>query len=227
MSLLLFFSGFPLVLIPLLGPWFRIPNTLIHEMGHALVALMFRGEVLEIQLKPNAAGLAKTKGSGFVSFLVALAGYPLAAVFAMLSVRWSFEDHSYLLLYAFVIAALIALMLWLRDAVSILIALILIVTSFSLAWFGGAQWVKIFGYVLAGWISAASLFSSWIVLRMSFTQAAKSGDAIVLKELSKIPAWFWGVFFMLGSLYAFLCSLRYIPCVNRIYAWFMEAMSMV
>ena len=42
--------AFLLPKVPVVGKFFNIINTLIHELGHALMALLFEGKVVRIEI---------------------------------------------------------------------------------------------------------------------------------------------------------------------------------
>ena len=80
--LLLIFVVVALILprIPVVGKFFNIINTALHELGHALMALLTGGEVRKIELFNDTSGTTTTVSKNkFASVLVSLAGYPFAA----------------------------------------------------------------------------------------------------------------------------------------------------
>jgi hypothetical protein len=71
--------------IPYVGKYLRVVNTLIHESGHAIAALVSSGEVYKVELFSDTSGTAVTKTKGKLSqFLVAIAGYPFGSAVAFL-----------------------------------------------------------------------------------------------------------------------------------------------
>ena len=75
--------AFLLPRLPVVGKFFNIINTLIHELGHALMSLLLHGKVMKIQIFQDTSGVTTTKSdSKFKSTLVSLAGYPFASVMA-------------------------------------------------------------------------------------------------------------------------------------------------
>ncbi|HEY2421185.1 MAG TPA: M50 family metallopeptidase, partial [Neobacillus sp.] len=77
--------AFLLIKIPFIGNYVGIINTLIHESGHALVAL-FGGHVETISLFMNSEGVTMSSQSTWVgSFFTSLAGYMFSSFMAFLS----------------------------------------------------------------------------------------------------------------------------------------------
>ncbi|MDQ0976432.1 tellurite resistance protein TehA-like permease [Neobacillus niacini] len=74
--------AFFLMQIPIIGDYFRIINTLIHESGHAFMAL-FGGNVESIALYMNADGVTQeTQSIWIIDFITCAAGYTIASLMA-------------------------------------------------------------------------------------------------------------------------------------------------
>ena len=56
-----FAAGILITRLPFVGKFFRITNTLIHESGHAIMALLTSGNVVSIDLMSDTSGTATTK----------------------------------------------------------------------------------------------------------------------------------------------------------------------
>ncbi|MGZ4161312.1 MAG: M50 family metallopeptidase, partial [Neobacillus sp.] len=77
--------AFILIQVPIVGNYVEIINTLIHESGHALVAL-FGGNVETISLFMNSEGVTLSSQSTWIgSFFTSLAGYIFSSFMAFLS----------------------------------------------------------------------------------------------------------------------------------------------
>ena len=85
--LIYWFAGLALVLprIPVIGKWFNLINTAIHELGHALMTLIFEGSVRKIELFNDASGTTTTSTkTKFGGLLVALIGIHFLPLFPIL-----------------------------------------------------------------------------------------------------------------------------------------------
>ncbi|HPT04353.1 MAG TPA: M50 family metallopeptidase, partial [Bacteroidales bacterium] len=68
---------------PVIGKYFRVVNTMIHESGHALMTLFTSGSILKVELFSSTEGDTVTKSSSrFCQMLIALAGYPFSSAAA-------------------------------------------------------------------------------------------------------------------------------------------------
>ncbi|WP_420490991.1 M50 family metallopeptidase [Neobacillus drentensis] len=75
--------AFVLIHIPILGGYFRIINTVIHESGHAFIAL-FGGNVESISLFMNGDGVTHgTQSIWIIDFITCAAGYLISSFMAM------------------------------------------------------------------------------------------------------------------------------------------------
>ena len=67
--------------IPLIGKFFKVINTVIHELGHAIVSLLLSGKVQKIELFSSSEGVTVTQCSRpWKAFFISLSGYPFASV---------------------------------------------------------------------------------------------------------------------------------------------------
>lgn len=192
----LFVLGFVLPRVPVIGKFFNIINTALHEFGHALMALLTGGQVRNIELFRDTSGTTTTQSSNrFTATLVSLAGYPFAASMAWLSF-YLIQNGVYRgLVLALSVLFLLMLILWIRN------------------WYG-AIWVILFcalnGYLVyldnptyLGWaalfyavmILTESISSTLVVLFLSLKNPKQAGDATNLAKHTKIPALLWGLVF--------------------------------
>jgi len=199
---LILINAFVVTKIPVIGKYFRVIDTLIHESGHALVALLTSGKVLKIELFQNTSGTTLTQSKSKVSqFFTALAGYPFAsAVSYILFYLIKSENYSWVFI-TFSAFTLLSLILWVRNWYGI----------FWLITFGGLivlfyylkQDLYIFCFTL--FVSAILLFDSAIkcfqLVYLSFTKPKDAGDAANLKKLTHIPAFLWTLLFLSISIF--------------------------
>jgi len=186
--------------IPFVGKFLRIINTLIHESGHALLALLTRGEVYEIELFGDRSGAATVKTKGKLSFfLVSLAGYVVGSAFAYLMFYLISLGKYDMVIYVVVIIALLDLTFLIRNTYGlfwiIIFIVLLILARFYLNDF--------FKFVFTAWISAVMLFeafySSVELVIIASRKPKSAGDAAMLAKTTGIPALIWAVFFVLLS----------------------------
>ena len=195
--LLYWFAGFALVLprIPVIGKWFNLINTAIHELGHALMALILEGSVKKIELFNDASGTTTTTTTKFGGFLVAIVGYPFSSfisyfIFYLLSVGY---DKGFLI--GISILFLFMLLLWVRNIYGAIWIIAFCAINGYLIYLSNAKYIQIAALLYAVFIAVDALFSALTVLYLSFKQKDKAGDATLLKKITGIPAFIWGLIF--------------------------------
>jgi hypothetical protein len=196
---------------PLVYP-IKIFVVFLHELGHALAALLTGGQVVSIQIFPDEGGLTATRGgwplvilsAGYVGSLL-LGGVLLYLSSRRIRTRW--------LLVA--LGALLALstVLFLRNVFAILYGLLAAAALFFCA-YRFAPEVNL--YVIR-FIAVASCLYALLDMRSDlFTSTpAAAGvvtDAVALSQLTGIPALVWSVLWLVISLiaagYFFMASIR-------------------
>jgi len=200
--LIYWFAGLALVLprIPVIGKWFNLINTAIHELGHALMALILEGSVKKIELFNDASGTTTTSTKTKIgSFLVAIAGYPFSSlisyfIFYLLSVGY---DKGFLI--GISILFLFMLLLWVRNIYGAIWIIAFCAINGTLIYFNNAAYIQTAALLYAVFIAVDALFSAITVLFLSVKQKDKAGDATLLKKITGIPAFIWGVLFAAGA----------------------------
>ena len=202
------FAGLALLLprIPVIGKWFNIINTAIHELGHALMALILEGSVKKIELFNDATGTATTSTkTKFGSILVALAGYPFASlvsyfIFYLLSVGY---NKGFLL--GISILFLFMLIFWIRNIYGAIWVIAFCALNGYLIHINNEKYIQIVTLLYAVFIAVDALYSALTVLFLSIFQKNNVSDATLLKKSTGIPAFIWGLLFAGFSGYVFYC----------------------
>jgi hypothetical protein len=189
--------------IPVLGKYVAVIQTLIHEAGHGLAAILTGGKVKKIHLFANTEGLAFTAHANLFSRIVTtLSGYIFASLFSFFSI-WLITIGAYqTLLFIYVAICLTALVLWIRNIYGFI--WIICASSFFL-WltFYGSMMLKLHSLQLVTCIIfVQSIKSAFIVLHLSIQKPHTAGDATSLAQMTKIfPAFIWGILFFGQALY--------------------------
>ena len=107
--------AFILIQIPFIGDYFRMINTVIHESGHAFMAL-FGGNIESISLFMNADGVTHgTQSIWVIDFITCIAGYTISSFMAYVSF-WLIKRKKYTLFIDLLLGLLlINLILWVRN----------------------------------------------------------------------------------------------------------------
>jgi len=124
--------------IPYVGKYFRVVNTLIHESGHAVAALIFSGEVYNVELFSDRSGTTLTKRakSRGGRFLISFSGYPFGSAVAYGLYYLLSIDKSNMVLYALACIAILNLMFYVRNSCGIFWLVTFTALIFIINYFG-------------------------------------------------------------------------------------------
>jgi hypothetical protein len=183
-----------IIRIPLIGKYFRTVNTLLHESGHAIAAILSSGEVINIELSSDTSGSAYTKsGSGIKAMFVSFSGYPFAAAFSglllALAVNYQFKWVFYILLTI----ALLNLTLFVRNTYGIAWLLTFSGLILFTFWIGNTTLSYVFALAVSLISLSESVFSTLVILYLGFSRPRKAGDVTNLAKISRVPAVIWAL----------------------------------
>ena len=195
--------------IPYIGKYFRVTNTLIHESGHALAALLMSGEIYSVELFGDTSGTAVTKTHGkFSQFLVSIAGYPFGSALAFLLFYIISIDHNRIVLYILACFSLLNLMFLVRNTYGIFWIVTFTIIIFVVNFYAGDFLQFTFSAWLAGIILFEALYSSIELVMIAKKKPKAAGDAANLARLTHIPALVWAVLFVAQSGYFIYLTIR-------------------
>lgn len=209
-----FLYSLPLVVllvnrIPYIGKFFRIINTLIHESGHALMAMLTSGEVFDVELFSNRAGqiTTKTKNS-FSRFLVSVSGYIFGSAFAWFSLWLINSGRIDWVLYLLTSIAVINLAFFVRNTYGIFWLILFSLMLILVIVYGDSD----LKYYITMWLAATmlfeSLYSSFELLVISYKKPKSAGDAANLQTLTGIHATFWAICFLMQAAFFVYLSVK-------------------
>ena len=188
--------------IPVVGKFFNIINTGLHELGHALMALMLDGEVHKIELFKDTSGTTVTQTKyKWEAVLVSLAGYPFAASAGWLSFYLIQRGAATGLLIGLTVLFVIMLLLWIRNWYGALWVLLFTAINALLIYYQNPQYVEYAAKFYAVMILTESVVSSFVLLVLSFKDSSKAGDATNLENVTHIPAAIWSLLFLAYTLW--------------------------
>lgn len=188
--------------LPIVGSYVKVVNTVIHESGHALVAL-FGGKVEKISLYMNTEGVTYSRQSTWVGVLfTSLAGYVFSSFMAFLAFWLLGRKHDRIFITILLILIGLNLGLWVRNIYG-LVWLITFAFMFILLLFKGTP--AMINYVLlliASILLVVSVSSAYDIMVISFLHPGSAGDATNLGKLTKVlPEQFWGIFFFVQAIW--------------------------
>jgi hypothetical protein len=188
--------------LPFIGKILRASNTMVHESGHAFMALFTSGKVVSVELFQDTSGAATTFNSNWFSrVLTSLSGYIFSSLSAFILFYLLKQNHPDIILYILLSLGIINLIFWVRNMYGVLwIVGFSGLTSYIL--FNHLEkLIYIEAVIFASVILAESVYTAVLVFILSLKSPENSGDAKNLKESTYVPAFFWGLFFMSQALY--------------------------
>lgn len=188
--------AFLLLRIDKIGPYFRGLNTMFHESGHAVMALLLTGKFSTVDLHADTSGTCKYVQSGWLrDMLINLAGYPFGILAGWAMLYYQHLGKTDWVFYGLAGWLLLNLLFWVRN---------------KFGWF----WILSFGALLGGcwyynnphvtWYflsfsaivnSIEAVYSSLVILWLSADEPGHSGDAANLRSITYVPAIVWGLLF--------------------------------
>ncbi|MEH7352083.1 M50 family metallopeptidase [Neobacillus drentensis] len=197
-----------LIHVPILGNYVKVINTLIHESGHALIALL-GGNVERISLFMNSEGATFSNQSTWIgSFFTSLAGYTFASFMAFLSFLLIRKKKETLLIDILLGFIFLNLIFWVRNPYGIF-WLCSFAVSFLILLIKGSQCLRDrLLLLIAAILLVDSVKSAFEICYLSVLQPQAAGDAANLAQLTIIPAPIWGIFFFLQALLFCFFGLR-------------------
>ncbi|RDY71015.1 M50 family peptidase [Halobacillus trueperi] len=196
--------------LPVVGKYFAILNTMIHESGHSLMALITGGEVRRISLLPNTSGFALTGHTSWIGqVLTSMAGYVFASFFAFVFFFLISRGQYKWMIYILMAFLAINLLFWVRNVYGLFWILTFGAGFLWLLRTGHEQVVQYVLLFLASLVLVESVTSAFEVMWISFVSPGQAGDAANLaKATAFIPAPLWGLAFFVQALYFALLSIK-------------------
>lgn len=202
--------------IPYVGKYFRVFNTLIHEDGHAIMALISRGKAKRIELFADTSGTTITASKHKIShFVTSLAGYPASAGAALLLFFLLNKQDELSLLIAIGVLIILNLILFVRNAYGIIWLITFGALLFGLYYLNNLQAINIAVTFFAGILFWGSLLSPLNLIRISWQTPRQAGDATNLNKLTGIPSLFWSLLFLAFSLFVAWFTIQHFPGVTQ------------
>jgi len=186
-----------MIRIPYAGKFFRVVDTMIHETGHAFMALLTKGEVLSVELFNDTSGVAVTKNQGKLGFfMVSLAGYPFSSLMSYVLFYLLYHQHMMAVTLIFVSIASVNLILWVRNWYGVFwlfsFLLIYLFAYLYLSW----NWMYVINLFFAALLLFDSIIKSVELFFIAIKNSKQSGDAYNLKQITMVPAVFWALIFV-------------------------------
>lgn len=194
--------AFLLLQTPALGKYVSLLNTLIHEAGHAIMALLTGGRVSKIELFANTEGTAWSSNRyWFGRVLTSFAGYPAASLTAFFFLYFTRTGNYPVILGILLGVLLITAVFWIRNLYGIFWVLTFGAAFIGMLWLDNPMLSENVSLFLTAVLSVASITTAFEILILSFKRPMDAGDATNLwRSIVFIPPQIWGLFFFLQAL---------------------------
>lgn len=194
-----------LVAQPTTYRWIRHGVTVVHEAGHALVAVLVGRRLSGIRLHSDTSGLTvsrgRPRGPGMIATL--LAGYPAPALVGVLGAWLLGRGYAVALLWALVLLAAV-MVLFVRNLYGLWVLLVLGVGVAAASWWLPAVVLVWLAYVVAWTLLLAAPRSVVELARQG--RRARGSDVGQLAALTRLPTALWTGVFLLVTLAALVAG---------------------
>ena len=151
--------------VPVIGKFFNIINTAIHEFGHALMALIMQGKVHKIELMRDTSGTTVTQCPTLAgNILVSLAGYPFAAFAGWFFCYLNDVGYQTGLIIGLSILMIIMLIFWIRNWYGLIWIVLFCSLNGWLIYANNQQYINIAAlfYAVEGFLNGHTPFSAML-----------------------------------------------------------------
>lgn len=180
-----------LVLWPATWPRVRIGTTIVHEAGHALVAVLVGRRLQGVRLHADTSGVTLSRGRptgpGMVAML--LAGYLAPAVLG-LGAALLLADGRALLLLGSLVALLLLLLVWVRNGYGLLVVVLVGVGTALVSWYADPR-TQSAAALLVAWLLLLAAPRPLVELLAAGRAGRRGSDPDQLARLTRVPSVLW------------------------------------
>ncbi len=216
---LLFLVAFLVNRLPFVGVFFRTLNTVLHETGHAVGAMITSGEVVKIEINTDTSGLAQTKATGKLGAIITTSmGYPFAALMSSAFLIFTMKGYHMAVAIVMLSIVIIDLMLFVRNTYGIL-WLVLFSTMIMVTFYLGGRAMVMPLMLFTSMMSfTETIASTMVITALSFSKPGKSGDMHNLEKSTGIPAALWSlVNLTVVGIIIYYTIVNYFPSIKMIF----------
>ena len=189
-----------LVLAPATWPRVRLGVTVVHEAGHAVVAVLVGRRLRSIRLHSDTSGLTvsrgKPRGPGMVVMLAA--GYLAPAALGLLAAVLLADGRSVGLLWLLVVLSA-ALILWVRNGYGFVVLVVGGAAVLLVTWYGDGQLQSVAAYLIT-WLLLLAAPRPLVELLGDGRRRGRTSDPDQLAGLTRVPAVVWILLLLAANL---------------------------
>ncbi|GAA2019756.1 M50 family metallopeptidase [Nocardiopsis rhodophaea] len=187
------------------GPWRVARNvvTIVHEGGHALVALLCGRQLSGIRLHSDTSGVTVTRGrpDGVGMVLTVLAGYIAPSIVGLLGILMLAGNRITALLWISILL-LLAMLLLIRNIYGVLSVVGTGLVIFGVSWFTPADVQAAFAYFFTWFLLLAGVRPVFELQAQRRAMPTPQSDADQLDRLTGVPGTAWVFLFGLVNVAA-------------------------
>lgn len=189
-----------LVLAPPTWPRVRLGVTVVHEAGHAVVAVLVGRRLQGIRLHADTSGVTVSRGRPTGPGMVATvaAGYLAPAALGVGAALLLDAGRGVALLWL-VLLLLAALLVWVRNLYGVLILLVAGVGVGLLTWYAAPQLQSVAAYLVA-WLLLLAAPRPVLELVGEGRRRSRASDPDQLARLTRVPAPAWCALMLVANL---------------------------
>jgi hypothetical protein len=179
----------------------RTVVTIAHELGHAIVAVLTGRTLRGVRLHSDTSGVTVSRGKpyGLGMILTTMAGYPAPSALGVGCAALLGYGRLTLMLWL-VVAALVVLLVVIRNLFGLLAVVCTGAVVFVVSWFGTAVQQSAFGFAVAWFLLFGGVRA---VVELQRVQVRGDGsDADQLAALTRVPPLLWVLLFGAATLAA-------------------------
>ena len=177
--------------------YFGLFATLVHELGHAVAAILTGRVVHGIRIRRNHSGDALSSGRGtFGSVVSGVFGYPAPAIVGAAQLWSVFNGYTALALFAGGVVLVLTLLV-IRNAFGAVIVIVSAATS-ALLWFFATPSLQGYALLVIGialLVGAVRALGTVIGVHLWRRDQLSTSDAYLLYRRTGIPSPFWLLLF--------------------------------
>jgi hypothetical protein len=189
-----------LVAAPVTWPRVRLGVTVMHEAGHALVAVLVGRRLQGIRLHSDTSGLTVSRGKPTGPGMVAMmaAGYLAPAAVGVGAALLLAAGRGVAMLWLLLLL-MAALLVWVRNLYGLLTLVVGGVGVGLLTWYGAPEAQSVVAYLIA-WLLLLAAPRPLVELLGTGRTRRRTTDPDQLARLTKVPALVWTLLLLTANL---------------------------
>lgn len=183
------------------GSWprVRLLVTVVHEAGHALVALLVGRRLQGIRLHSDTSGVTVSRGrpTGPGMVVMLAAGYLAPATLGLGAALLLADGRALLLLWSLSLLLLLVL-LWIRNGFGLLVVVVVLAGTVAVTWYADARTQSALALLLA-WLLLLAAPRPLVELLVGGRAGRRGSDPDQLARLTRIPSVLWTLLLLAAS----------------------------